>query len=812
MDTVTTYDSLSAFAKPRNLSESADWWASADPVRWNGVGVGGYSGYGYRGVSGGVGDRRGGRDLPIFWNELDLRWYRILARHLDQTNNFAIGFLNHLVGYNVRKGYGWQACKKGAKKGGYAGTVKSSQEARFLTYLGRNPNDLTARLAFADFLAESGRVKAGELFRKRVYLGESWRHEDLTADTDGDLISKAQNILDQWRDANQWPIKSREAFRIWRREGEVFGRFFAGGWDRLPVFRLVAGELIGSPTSDSTTHRSFGIETDPDDSQTIWAYYLRDQNGTGQEGQWVDADRMIHIKCNVDSCVKRGVTDFLPMSQELEGIRQLLWSMLDTSNQQARVAWREKFPTAILDQVQAMIPLRPTNVLNHYPQTVPNNMPLYGGSLWSSSIRLSHVARVEGNREFEPGPTFNGVANYLQVEQACLRGCGHRWGMPEFFSGDASNNNMASSLVAGSPFTVAVEGSQLEWGTGWERPVALRVLDMAVDAGMLTYQERQQLDVEVTEPAVVTPEPDKDAQRAISLVGAKILSITTAQQQLSLDPQHEQANIEAEAKKAAQQQQPPGPGTDDDNPPTDPNAPPDDGSGGDDGALDLLGLSESNLVAKKVTVHRKDGTTYQQTKMVNPDQSPTAKPAAKAKAAPAAKRTAEQEPSDRVARAKANFKLVDKTIQRYAEEHNEPAFAKAIGGLSFKDNEPVDVVVGNDQGVIAHGIELKTMVSNKAGKITMKRSAMERKAQWEKDKDATFHTVVIDDTDVFNAKGEGVHDQSKRKLFYRRGFGSFRVAGMYPVKSVAALKLLLDTPDAELPQAARRAVAKGGDT
>lgn len=106
--------------------------------------------------------------------------------------------------------------------------------------------------------------------------------------------------------------------------------------------------------------------------------------------------------------------------------------------------------------------------------------------------------------------------------------------------------------------------------------------------------------------------------------------------------------------------------------------------------------------------------------------------------------------------------------------------------------------------MISHGIELKTMVTNKANKITMKRSAMERKAEWEKNNKATFHTVVIDDSAVFNANGEGKHDESKRRIFYRRGFGSFRVGTMHEVKNVAELKKLLDTPNEKLPPAAQR--------
>lgn len=160
--------------------------------------------------------------------------------------------------------------------------------------------------------------------------------------------------------------------------------------------------------------------------------------------------------------------------------------------------------------------------------------------------------------------------------------------------------------------------------------------------------------------------------------------------------------------------------------------------------------------------------------------------------------------SDKALRAQGSAKRVDKTIQRYAEEHNEPAFAKALGGLSFKDNEPVDIVVGDASGRIKHGVELKTMVDNGNNKITMKQSAMQRKAKWEKANRATFHTVVFDDTAVFNANGPGKHDVSKRRIFYRRGFGSFRVGTMHEVKSMKELKQLMDTPNKKLPDAAKR--------
>jgi hypothetical protein len=68
---------------------------------------------------------------------------------------------------------------------------------------------------------------------------------------------------------------------------------------------------------------------------------------------------------------------------------------------------------------------------------------------------------------------------------------------------------------------------------------------------------------------------------------------------------------------------------------------------------------------------------------------------------------------------------------------------------------------------------------------------------------ADFHTVVFDDQKVFNAKGEGKHgSDADRTIYYRRGFGSYRVGSMYRCKDMEELKSLLDLPGDKLPKAA----------
>lgn len=214
------------------------------------------------------------------------------------------------------------------------------------------------------------------------------------------------------------------------------------------------------------------------------------------------------------------------------------------------------------------------------------------------------------------------------------------------------------------------------------------------------------------------------------------------------------------------------------------------------------------------------------------------RPKWKAKSKPAT-RVPEKQPSAKAERAKAAHKLVNADIQRYAEEHNEPMLASAVGGAAFPDSEPVDVAIPADKkdlarwqkeakrwraskeagekrpapmdlsGAAAHGIEMKTMVDNTNAKITMDSYSQVRKLEWEQEHDAIFHTVILDDQAVFNAKGEGKHDESKRRILYRRGVaGSARIGGLYECKDMDELKRLMKVPEDQLPEAARRTDGK----
>lgn len=203
-------------------------------------------------------------------------------------------------------------------------------------------------------------------------------------------------------------------------------------------------------------------------------------------------------------------------------------------------------------------------------------------------------------------------------------------------------------------------------------------------------------------------------------------------------------------------------------------------------------------------------------------------------------RIPEEEPSETAKRSKAAHVMVDKDVQRYAEEHNEAHLAKALGGVSLPDSEAMDVAIAGNpadkskwekeaarwqadkaagknppkkmdiSGEMTHAVEMKTSVISKNRQIDMNPYAQVRKIVAEKERGAVLHTVVYDDHDVYNAKGPGQHDESKRRIFYRRGVGGskFPIDGMHEVKDAGELKTLMNMPDKQLPAKAQRTDAR----
>ena len=133
-------------------------------------------------------------------------------------------------------------------------------------------------------------------------------------------------------------------------------------------------------------------------------------------------------------------------------------------------------------------------------------------------------------------------------------------------------------------------------------------------------------------------------------------------------------------------------------------------------------------------------------------------------------------PSDKMKRAIESQVRCGKSEQDIAER-SEAVLSRQIGVPRTRDNSAFDLQ--NDDA----GIECKTLLTNKNGKITMSKKALGRKLSESQAEGLKTHTVVIDRRAGWASGNPMAH----ATYYYKAGLGSFQVSGMKKV-SLTELK------------------------
>ena len=418
------------------------------------------------------------------------------SRWLCDHNLFAAGFLDRLVDFGVGDGFGVEVILRGHATGAVATGVADA-------------------------------------------------NADGLPDPDPAVV-ECQRVWDEWCDYQDWgrgeSDREAECFRRWRRDGESVLEWFAGGRsaEYLPAVRHVDPELIRTPTDDPSA--KYGLDRDPDDAETVLRYWLAEppspQRPTDPtRGRWVEADRLSVLRANVDRVVPRGLPDFYATHELLTDAHRLLTNLGQVAGTQAAINHvREHAPGVTGEAVNRMISAGQTF----------EGLKLSPAGTTTEAVRVyspNTVLDISSGMKFTPGPTANSEP-LIAVLQAMLRGAGAQWGIPEFFSGDASNNNYASILVAGGPFERAMKRRQRAFA-GFVRAVVRKVLALAAEAGRLPAEYVRRTDVLVTPPEVAIANRKEDEEIRQMRNQAGVLSVQTWQQQVGLDPSVEAANVKA---------------------------------------------------------------------------------------------------------------------------------------------------------------------------------------------------------------------------------------------------------------------------
>ena len=460
--------------------------------------------------AGGTNARAQGGDWILLRTPTDLRSIRGDARLLDATNGLATGFLDRLVDFVVGDGHQVDFALRGVRRGAVT----------------------------------TGVVDA-----------------DGDGETDVDpAVAAAQVVWDDWCHLNDWGCgeedREAECYRRLERDGEIFLRFFEGGAETngLPRVRFVEPEQIEPPpggdhaTSDNqgySTDKSstWGIETDADDAETRLAYYVRPMDGLSAsfEGKWIGASEIAFAKLNTDRTIKRGISSFAIVARAFRQCEKINDNMAEVTAIQAAIAYVRQhaagtLPSQITDLVSAGADYESSPGRNRgrtADRTVQNQITDPGT-----------VLDMSAGMTFMAGPASASSASFIAAHGSRLRSVCARFGMPEFFGGDASNNNYASILVAGGPFERSVKRKQKRFA-GFVRAVAYKVLAYAKEADRIDGDAYSRIEVTVTPPGVTIANKLEETQIRQIEQQAGVLSIQTWQQQAGYDSRQEAANVKA---------------------------------------------------------------------------------------------------------------------------------------------------------------------------------------------------------------------------------------------------------------------------
>jgi hypothetical protein len=368
---------------------------------------------------------------------------------------------------------------------------------------------------------------------------------------DRELCRMAQAVWDEFTDRVDWGQWEQLIAHKVDVDGEAFIRFFHTGGGRVTI-RPVEPEHVRSP-GDQSAHLSYGIETPEYDIMDVMAYWVILNPALSVSPTRIPAEEMMHFKQDVGPSAKRGYPLLIPIRQNLARAVSLLQYMTALARAQSSIAMTRKWKQYSAQSINAW---------------QQNNADVQSANWFSGQQRYGKqylpgtVLDIPENVEYEFPATKIGAAALTEVLQAELRAIGARLVMPEYMiSGDASNNNYASSLVSEAPsvknferiqstysrwFGDGRKGSPRHCGVWW------RVMRAAVEWGLLPREVLSRVKAHVEPPMVAARDQQKDTERFKSLNESGVMSKETWSKKEGLERDREKTQIEKEQAEQPQ--------------------------------------------------------------------------------------------------------------------------------------------------------------------------------------------------------------------------------------------------------------------
>lgn len=371
-------------------------------------------------------------------------------------------------------------------------------------------------------------------------------------DSDSALAEFCQEWDDEFSERVNWRTKEREAHQRSIPDGEWLLKLepLPGGRtdclyrepDALtePNRPMEMSEVVGEIALDWT----FGVATPIGRPHEPIVYFI-DLTGDQRDWELVQPQFMVHGKRNVVENVKRGMSDYFPVSASLRRADKILRNTGEGAALQSAIAWIREHPpgttgTQILNLGSGKTELEinrttPEGILrtHRFQRYLPGT-----------------ILDVKGGTSYKPGPMGEGTV-FVDVGEAMLRYAAFRWAIPEgLMSAVSSDANFAAQLVLESPFVKCIETEQVGYEDKY-RETKWKMLAIAMRAGRMNKfgvrslgQLKSRVVMNVTKPRVSVRNKLEETQISSVLHQFGLLSSQTWSQKEELDRDHEKANLE----------------------------------------------------------------------------------------------------------------------------------------------------------------------------------------------------------------------------------------------------------------------------
>lgn len=447
-------------------------------------------------------------------------------------------------------------------------TLEDRTEERYRPIY-EGPTDLRMIRASARRLKAMFAVARGAIEALTNYvIGPGFEFEIQPAAAGYDQLAvKAQGVVDRFLDRNDFIGRmDREIHANSREDGEQLIVLYWDGADRKDIrIELIDPDYLLQPADPRPLERMLGTQhklnawwhgvhtvydasLKRDDVTRPRGYHVVFDR-TGEQWDYLPACRAELIKRNVGSTARRGISDLYVIQRELELEGKIRRNTAEGAAILAAIVMiREHAEGVSKSSVQSLVG---TNATGSYSKPVENG----SRTTYSEQVRPGTIKDTPHGMKTMVGPL--GTLNqpiYIQVAQYLLRIIGTAWNMPEaLISGDASNANLASSLVAEAPFVRAREADQAFYANHFESLIwkALRMSHEGGAFGGIKWQQiRQGLTLKVDYPSPASRDKAEQAATNKILNDSGVMSKRTWATDMGLDYDEEERELLAEPKPA----------------------------------------------------------------------------------------------------------------------------------------------------------------------------------------------------------------------------------------------------------------------